>query len=712
MFEFLRRIFGNKIEEESVESKIADEFDWDPILERESEEIEKYSEFLNEFGDNYRQKRSVVSDFNRILVLAGAGSGKTKVLTKRIIHLIKNKDVPLQQILAVTFTKEARMEMVRRISKALDVEEKIVMENVRTFHSFALKILKQNENFDIVNEKQQKEIIEKILYSFQDDEEIMASLTNYITVNVIDKIKEIDDNEKEYQVKPKPIEIGFGKPNIKTRAGILVRSKSERDLANYLTILGLKWEYEKPASWAVTPFKPDFTIEDEFYLEHWCYNEDTPEFDKINKKKYLENRRWKEEQYKKNDKVLISTEENEMRDLTKLQSRLKTKLEELIGSELPFHKPIDLFQISPQYKIAYNHFVDEIIEIVNLSKSRLLNVEDVKEKSKDQIKEKVIDFYNVLIPVMEKYNDYLKRKDFGKKDFNDLIKDVVELLRNDQQRRDYYCNKYKYLLVDEFQDVSYGEVELLKLLIDDDTNLFAVGDDWQSIYGWRGSDVNYILNFDSSFDLTEKIILPINYRSTRNIVDASSYFVQLKGNLYNKDISCSKENQLDNSKILKFNAKNDNNGAKYIVNKTNKIINEDPSIKQSDFLVLMRSSRISMAYKQIFEERDFKIKMQTIHWSKGTEYPYVFVVGLKGGLYGFPNVYADKDIKRVILDISIQEKEAEERRIFYVAMTRAKKKLFLIAEHNNKSEFLFDLPKDSIFEFPQKSEEPNIEYMQ
>ena len=91
---------------------------------------------------------------------------------------------------------------------------------------------------------------------------------------------------------------------------------------------------------------------------------------------------------------------------------------------------------------------------------------------------------------------------------------------------------------------------------------------------------------------------------------------------------------------------------------------------------------------------------------------YVFVVGLKGGLYGFPSVYADKDIKRIILDIPIQEKEAEERRIFYVAMTRAKKKLFLIAEHNNKSEFLFDLPKDSIFEFPQKSEEPNIEYTQ
>lgn len=700
MFELLKKLFGLQIEKKYIEPKEKEEFNWEPILEKEKEETKKYSEFLNEFGDNYKQKRSVISDFNRILVLAGAGSGKTKVLTKRIIHLIKNKNIPLQKILAVTFTKEARMEMVRRISKSLDIKEEIVMQNVRTFHSFALKILKQNENFDIVNEKQQKKIISKILYTLQDNKFIRDSLTNYITINVIDKIKEIDDTEKEYQVKPKPIEDSFGKPNIKTTSGIPVRSKSERDIANYLTILGLKWEYEKPVTWADKPFAPDFTIEDQFYLEHWCYNDKTPEFEKINKNNYLKNRKWKEKQYKKYNKILISTEEIEMKDLPKLQTKLKAVLEELIGEKLPYHKPIDLYQISPQYKIAYEHFLDELIEMINLSKSRLLNIEDVKEKAQNQTKEKVKNFYNVLIPAIEIYNYYLQKTDFGKKDFNDLIKDSVELLKNNENRKNYYSNKYNYILVDEFQDVSYGEVELLKLLIKDDTNLFAVGDDWQSIYGWRGSDVNYILNFDSIFGLTEKIILPINYRSTKNIVDASSYFIQIKGNLYKKDIRCCDDNLSDSSKILQFNSKNDFDGANYIINKTKKIMREDPSIKQSDFLILARSSRLTGAYKQVFEEKYFKIKMQTIHWSKGTEYPYVFVLGLKGGLYGFPSVYADRDIKRVILDIPIEEKEAEERRLFYVAMTRAKKKLFLISENNNQSEFLFDLPKDSIFEFP------------
>ncbi|MCK4996092.1 MAG: ATP-binding domain-containing protein [Thermoplasmatales archaeon] len=110
------------------------------------------------------------------------------------------------------------------------------------------------------------------------------------------------------------------------------------------------------------------------------------------------------------------------------------------------------------------------------------------------------------------------------------------------------------------------------------------------------------------------------------------------------------------------------------------------------------------AYKKVFEERDFKIGLHTIHWSKGTEFPYVFVLGLKGGSYGFPNIYADKEIKRVILDIPVEDKEAEERRLFYVAMTRAKKKLFLISEENNPSEFLFDVPADYKFVFPENKQ--------
>lgn len=697
-----RYLFKPQNQETEISKK--NEFDWNQIQVYEKNEIENYSEFLKDFNNNYEQKRAVVSDFNRILVLAGAGSGKTKVLTKRFIHLVKNKNIPIHDILAVTFTREARNEMVKRISKSLNKDEELVKRYVRTFHSFALSILKQNEEFDIISESKQRDIIIGILDELQTNEEISNSINRYITENIIDAVKDQDNkSSREYQIKPKPEDLCFGKDNIKTNAGIPVRSKSERDIANYLTFLGLKWEYEKEVTWADSPFKPDFIIEDEIYLEHWCYNENTPEFNQINKKKYLENRRWKETQYKKHNKILFSTEEIEMKDLLKLQSRLKKELELNLEIKLPLCHQSDLSKISLQYSKANEHFIDEIIEIINLAKSRFFSVEDIKVRIKDQQKEKVIDFYNVLIPLMEKYNEYLKRKDLGKKDFNDLIQNAVQLLKTNQSRKDYYQSRIKYLLVDEFQDVSYGEIELLRQILTNDTRFFVVGDDWQSIYGWRGADVNYILDFEKNFGITEKIILPINYRSTKSIISASSHFIQKKGRQIKKEIRCSDEQLLDNTKIIQLNARDDFDGARYVVNKIRKLMNEDTSLKLSDFLILIRSSRVAQGYKTVFKENNLNIDLKTIHWSKGTEFQYVFVLGLKSGLYGFPNVFVDREIKRIILDIPIEEKEAEERRLFYVAMTRAKKKLFLISEENNPSEFLSDVPQQYVFIIPNEN---------
>jgi len=674
---------------------------FDENLNFEKSQIDTYSDFLTDLGSNYEQKRAVVSNSQRILVLAGAGSGKTKVLTKRYIHLVKNKNIPYFNVLALTFTKEARNEMIKRLSSSLELKEDNLRKNVRTFHSFALSILKEGEDFDIINEAAQRKIIQDILKDLQNNEEIMNCINRYIVDNVIDLIKEQDNKlNREAQVKPKPEDLQFGNCNVKTKSGIFVRSKSERDIANHLTFLGLDWEYEKVATWADSPFKPDFTIEGDIYLEHWCYNEKTPEISQINKQKYLADRRWKEEQYSKHKKILISTEEIEMKDLSKLNLRLKQQLEIFTGKKLPLSKPLDLPEISPQYKKAYEHFIDEILEIINLAKSRFLTVDDIREKMKSQYKEKILDFYSVLIVVMERYNEYLRRKDFGKKDFNDLVQQAVELLKKDQSRKEYYQQRFKYLLVDEFQDVSFGEIELLRLIINESTKFFAVGDDWQSIYGWRGSDINYILNFENHFGQTEKIILPINYRSTKSIINASNSFIQAKGCHIKKDIRCSEEQALDSSKIILLKAKDDFEGARYVVNKIKKLMREDTSLKLSDFLILTRSSRVVGGYKTVFKENNLEVALKTIHWSKGTEFPYVFVLGLKSGIYGFPNIYADKEIKRVIYDFSIEEKEAEERRLFYVAMTRAKKKLFLISEENNPSEFLFDVPQEYVFSIP------------
>lgn len=680
---------------EKIKKLLRSKRETNEYLNFEKEEIERYSDFLKDFGDNFEQKRAVVSNNNRILVLAGAGSGKTKVLTRRFVHLVKNKGIKEEDIFAVTFTKNAKEEMIERIAFPLGVRKEKLNEQIKTFHGLCWSILGHNEQFKLITESEQKKIIEDIISNFRNDEEIMNNLYDYIKDNILDKMIEKDiEDPKQTRFKDKPNHNVI--KEIYTQTRIPVKSKSERDLADFLTALGLEWEYEKEVDWSDKPFKPDFTIEGGIYLEHWCYNDDSREIEGIDKKAYLKHRRWKEEQFRKHKKILISVEESEMVDLLKLQIKLQEKLESLLQRELKKKEILELLQLSPIYKRAYDKFVDEIIEIINLAKSELINLEEIKEKVKKQKKEKIKNFYSVLIPVMQNYEETLKTTDFGMKDFNDLIKDTVSLLKTNKSRREYYQKRIKYLLVDEFQDVSFGEVELIKLLINSNTNFFAVGDDWQSIYGWRGASVRHILKFEDEFGKSEKIILPINYRSTKNIVQASSHFIQLSKNQYKKDIRSFNENEEENNKILQVNAENDFGGTNFILWRIKKMLNENAQIKPKDFLILYRSSRImGVGYQKLKEQcKQLGIKVETIHYSKGTEADYVFVLGLKSGLYGFPCVYADKDIKKLILDIPIEEKEEEERRLFYVAMTRAKKELILVSENGNESEFVKDIPQE------------------
>ena len=112
-------------------------------------------------------------------------------MTKRFIHLVKNKGIPKDKILAVTFTRAAADEMRERIAKRLNIKPEILKRNVRTFHSFCLSLLKQNEQFDIINEKEQRDLIQKILFDFRNDEEIMQNMYDYIKDNLLEKIKAI-----------------------------------------------------------------------------------------------------------------------------------------------------------------------------------------------------------------------------------------------------------------------------------------------------------------------------------------------------------------------------------------------------------------------------------------------------------------------------------------------------------------------------------------
>ena len=231
-------------------------------------------------------------------------------------------------------------------------------------------------------------------------------------------------------------------------------------------------------------------------------------------------------------------------------------------------------------------------------------------------------------------------------------------------------------------------VELIKLLLTKDNNLFAVGDDWQSIYGFRGSEVVFIVNFNKDFIDMKRIILPFNYRSGESIVEASNIVIRKNPNQIDKKIEAfSKKND---EKIFQYNAINELDGAKFVVEAAKNYSQKGYSFQ--DILFLYRRTLHLIPYREYFKSQNFKINAKTIHGSKGLEANIVFLIGLSSGCFGFPYVWEDERIIQIIKKTDLIKKEEEERRIFYVAMTRAKERLFLISEKNNESEYCEDIP--------------------
>ena len=251
-----------------------------------------------------------------------------------------------------------------------------------------------------------------------------------------------------------------------------------------------------------------------------------------------------------------------------------------------------------------------------------------------------------------------------------------------------YKSKYQYILVDEFQDVNNLQVELIKLLLTDDTQLFCVGDDWQSIYGFRGSNVGYIVEFENHFANAKTIKLNLNYRSTQNIVGASNEVIKHNKFKVDKDVQASKKSE---HKIVVFAGNTEEENIQFCFDKVKEVLND--GVSNDEILFLYRRSKMFTPYFYRFKKENVRVQGKTIHASKGLEAKVVFIIGLTEGNGGFPDIWLEDRIFQVIKKANHDLLMEEERRLFYVAITRAKDKLFLITQKGNESSFLKEIPE-------------------
>ena len=661
---------------------------------------------------NDKQTEAVISLEKRLLVLAGAGSGKTKTLLQKLIYLIEEKGVSPSSILAITFTKNATNEMIDRLIISADQSseyEKILYDKrmsktdkdleryyhqkkykwidnltVKTFHSFCYGVLRTHgvnefdNKFKIIGEEKRDEedelnrnvapetvfeAVHKLLIEQCENTEFLLLLKRYILDYVIDKI-----HLKKYDNQFTPKDGKY----FTTLDGTKVRSKSEQFIADWFYRHSIKYEYEPLLNVKDFPFRPDFYIPDaNLYIEH------------ISDKSYATKN--KEEQFQKGNLLLVKTFES----MTKDSALFNHTLDKIVKNRLPsnYHRTISL-----TYKEEFNgyhqnvkDFVTQILRITDMIKVENIPLNVVLANSRQDQHERVRHFYELAIPIVEKYIHYCTDKSFL--DFNDLISRTASLFTHHEDIVNKYKNKYEYILVDEFQDVNNLQVELIKLLLTDKTQLFCVGDDWQSIYGFRGSNVGYIVEFEKHFPSSKVIKLNLNYRSTQNIVGASNEVIKHNKFKIEKEILSSK---ISEHKIVIFAGNTEDENIQFCLNKVQELLED--GLTNDDILFLYRRSKMYSPYFYRFRDENIRIQSKTIHASKGLEAKVVFILGLTDGSGGFPDIWMEDRIFQVIKKANHDLLVEEERRLFYVAITRAKDKLFLITEKGNESSFLKEIP--------------------
>jgi DNA helicase IV len=662
---------------------------------------------------NEKQREAVVSEAKRVLVLAGAGSGKTKTLLQKIIYLIEEKGVSAKDIMAITFTKNAANEMLDRLIIAADKdgEYAAVLQDkkksaadknnarrvftrkfkwiegltVRTFHSFGYSLLRTfgvnefDNKFRIISETKSKdedefarylapetvmEVFYKLLIQRCEDQQYLLALKRYVLDYIVDKIHVPAQKSRQLQRDGK---------FYTALNGTRVRSKSEQYIADYLFRHNIPFEYEASIHVKDFPFRPDFYIPAaNLYIEH-VSNKSYPMQDK-------------EQQFFQGGMMFAKTYER----MAENSAVFNLELDKLIRGRLPANYSNS---VSISFQEAFKGHLDHVKEFVvmvqritDMLKVESLSPAQIMEKAKQDQHERIRDFYQLAIPLIDGYEQYCIDKSYL--DFNDLISRTVSLLKNQSDIAQQLRARYPYVLVDEFQDVNNLQVDLIKLLLTEQTQLFCVGDDWQSIYGFRGSNVDYIIEFERHFAPASIVKLNLNYRSTQNIVGASNEVIKNNKYKIEKDISASK---ISEHKIVVYAGAEEEENVAYCMQRVRECTEE--GIPPEEILFLYRRSKMFAPYFEGLKREGLRAEYKTIHAAKGLEARVVFIVGLSDGHGGFPDIWLEDRIFQIVKKVDLSLLLEEERRLFYVAITRAKDKLFLITEKGRESSFLKEIPE-------------------
>ena len=657
--------------------------------QHEEYQLIKRKEFFDVVESNpltNEQRLGVLRSNDRNMVLAAAGTGKTSVMVAKTLDLIDRGLAKPSEILVLAYNKTAAGELSERLedkAKKSNIELESTPD-IATFHALGRMILR-NSNVDT-----------NISIFTEDDVKLKLWVTSWLEEylssdvdRIYDFINMFPEPVNPFDFKSKSEYEAYIRDNeFRTLNSDLVKGYQELLIANFLYENGVEYKYESPY---VTKrridigfdYRPDFKIiEPELYIEHFGIDRNgrtRPDIDRVSYNQSINNKRMLHNEC---ETVLIETFHYEWIEGVLLENLKKKLLDNGVvlnplSSDELFNKLRDMGHITGWGELLTKAL--QSIRVERLTKESIQSRFDTTGVHHSKKLSEILDLlHHAYISELREQNAI---------DFDDMIIRAIQEVNAGK-----YIPEWRYILVDEFQDISTARMEFIQTIIKNgpQPSLTVVGDDWQSIYRFNGGKLELTTRFGEivgSYTLTK---LQKTFRYNNSIADTAGQFIMENPEQYKKYIET--HTVVEDSQIYLLDDKSPEKGGlnKRVAEVVQKIRENDATgsiavIARYNYLL----NEAKSALKQMNSLRN--VNFWSFHKSKGLEADYGILIGFFQGKMGFPNENKDNLIVESLLPSLDPYPHSEERRLLYVGITRARKKVYIIANPTAPSDFVTEL---------------------
>ena len=657
--------------------------------EHETFFLEKRKTFFDRVESNpltQEQRLSVLRSNDKNMILAAAGTGKTSVIVAKALDLIDRKLAAPFEILVLAYNRDAAEELQERLSDKAK-KSNIDLEpppQISTFHALGRKLLRESG------------IATHMSVFTEDDFKLKQWVTKWIedylkedTSRVYDLIELSTQPVNPFEFKTKADYERYIRDNeFRTLNNELVKGYQELQIANFLFINRIPYRYEAPyvSKRRIDigfDYKPDFYLEEtNIYIEHFGVDRQgktRPDIDAI---KYVESMNSKRALHKECETILIETFHYEW-----CENTLLSGLEQKLSAKGISLDPMDQNEIFEKLNngghIANcSDLMKKALQAIRVERLTKESMQSRFELAKIHQPGK----YSVLLDALHQgYITELITQNAI--DFDDMIIKAIQVVAQGK-----FKPEWKYILVDEFQDISAARMEFIRALVEKGPNpsLTVVGDDWQSIYRFSGGKLELTTRFGEMVGAYTETKLQKTFRYNNSIANIAGQFIMENPEQFKKHIEThSKVNQ---PQVFLLDDKVGNQQGLYerTLEVVQKIRENDPT---GSIAVIARYNYLLQEAKQAISNACLSegIKFWSFHRSKGLEADYCILIGFFQGKSGFPNENRNEAIIEALLPSLDSYPHSEERRLLYVGITRARHKSYIIADPSAPSEFINEL---------------------